>query len=126
MLRPLTGAYPVSTSVPAISSPPSAGPCPLQRRREVGRERALDVDPLAGDRMVERQAGGVQELARQSEHACGPVLGVAGDRVPDRLQVDADLMRAAGLEAHAQERERRQRLGDLEVRARIPWLVGVG
>src|SRR3954454_10884101 len=112
MLRPLTGAYPVSTSVPAISSPPSAGPGPLQRRPEVGRERALDLDPPAADRMVERQAGGVQELARQFEHPCGPVLGVAGDRVADRLQMDADLVGAAGLEAHAQQRERLQRLGD--------------
>ena len=34
------------------------------------------------------------------------VLGVAGDRVADRLQVRADLVRAPGLQAHAQQRGR--------------------
>ena len=46
------------------------------------------------------------------------VLRVARDRVADRLQVHADLVRAAGLQAHAQQRRARQRALEREVRAR--------
>ena len=54
------------------------------------------------------------------------VLGVAGDRVADRLQVRADLVRAPGLQAHAQQRGARQRALELEVRHRRARVVGVG
>ena len=45
--------------------------------------------------------------------------------MPDRLEVRADLVRAPRLEAHAQQRRRRQRLLELEVRARRARRVGV-
>ena len=53
------------------------------------------------------------------------VLRIARDGVADRQQVRADLVGAAGLQPHAQQRERGQRLGDLEVRHRRPRVVGV-
>ncbi len=51
---------------------------------------------------------------------------IADDRMADRLQVHADLVGATGLQAHAQQRRRRQRLRDLEVRDRLARGVGVG
>ena len=41
----------------------------------------------------------MQELAVEAVAALGAVLGVAGHRVADRGEVDADLVGAAGLEA---------------------------
>ena len=63
----------------------------------------------------------MQELAlRPSPSAvAAAVLGVAADRVADRRQVRADLVRAAGLEAHAQQGRRRQALEHLEVGHRL-------
>ena len=54
--------------------------------------------------MVEGQPRGVQELALEPEHARRAVLGVPAHRVPDRAQVDADLVRAPGLQAQPQQR----------------------
>ena len=92
------------------------GARPVQRRRKIVGQRRGDVDRRARERLGERQARGVEELALEAEPPGRPVLGVADHRMADRLQVDADLVRAAGLEAHAQERRARQRLLDLEVR----------
>ena len=50
------------------------------------------------------------------------VLGVTGDRMADREQVRADLVRAAGLQPHAQQGVVRERALDLEVRDRL-WRV---
>ena len=58
------------------------------------------------DRVREGQPRGVQELALEAQRPGRAVLGVAGDRVADRPQVRADLVRAAGLQAHAQQRRR--------------------
>ena len=48
-----------------------------------------------------REARGVQELAPEAEPPRRPVLRVADHRMADRLQVDADLVRTAGLEPHS-------------------------
>src|ERR1044072_8486364 len=53
---------------------------------EVGRERRLDVDPLPGERVREREAGGVEELAGQA-WVGDAVDGVADDRQADRGEV---------------------------------------
>ena len=53
-----------------------------------------------------------------------PVLAIAADRMADRLEVDADLVGAAGLELHAQERGLGKLPLDLEVRDRGARLVG--
>ena len=65
---------------------------------EVGGSGESHLHGLARDRMLEGQPRGVQELALEAEQAGGPVFGVAGDRVSDRLQVDADLVGAPGVE----------------------------
>src|SRR5919204_977484 len=75
----------------------SLAAAPRERRREVGRERRLDVDALAGDRVREREPRRVQELALEAELKRLAVEGVARDRQLDRRQVDADLVRAPGL-----------------------------
>ena len=48
--------------------------------------------------MRESQPTGVQELALEAEVAPRPVDGVAAHGQLDRLEVDTDLVRAAGLE----------------------------
>ena len=66
-----------------------------------------DVDRRAGDRMREREPGGVQELARQPEQRRPSVLGVPRDGCPIACRCDADLVRAPGLErARAAARSR--------------------
>ena len=59
----------------------------------------------------------MQELALQTEHPRGPVLGVAGDGVADRLQVHADLVGAARVQPQAQQRVRGERAIEREVGA---------
>ena len=54
--------------------------------------------------MLEGQARGVQELALQPEQARGAVLRIAADGVTDRLQMDADLVRAPCVEMQPQQR----------------------
>src|SRR3954463_2288691 len=69
---------------------------PLQCGFEVGRQRRLRLDALAGDRVRKGQASRVQELAPQSglRHA---VDRVAGDRQADGGEMHADLVRAPRL-----------------------------
>ena len=54
-----------------------------------------------------------------------PVDGVADDGELDRLQVNADLVRAPGLEAHRQQCVRGKELQHLEVRDRLTGCVRV-
>ena len=86
---------------PALPSPTSGGPArshsraapaPRRGRRAAasGRRRG---SPVTG--MREREPRGVQELALEAVAARRAVLGVAGDRMADRQQVRADLVRAA-------------------------------
>ena len=56
----------------------------------------------------EGELGGVQELALEAELGAMAVHAVADDRMADRRHVDADLVRPAGLERHAQERPLRR------------------
>src|SRR4051794_27564687 len=58
-----------------------APPAASQRRGQILRERRADVDPLAGDRVVEREPLRVQELALEAEAAGVAVLGVARHRM---------------------------------------------
>src|SRR2546429_8811605 len=68
----------------------------------------------------------MEELAAQPIEAGAAVVRIAGHGVAYRLEVDANLMRAPGLEPHAQERRGRQRAFDAEVRARLARRVRVG
>src|SRR4051794_25083240 len=92
---------------------------------EIGRQRRDDLDRRARARVREGEPGGVQELALEAEQARRAVLGVTGDRVADGLQVHPDLMGAAGLEAHAQQRELPERALELEVRDGLTRRLGV-
>ena len=76
--------------------------------------------------MREREPRRVQELALEPVAAGAAVLRVARDRVPDGLHVRADLMRAARLQPHAQQRVRGQRPLDDEVGDRGARLVRLG
>ena len=59
-------------------------------------------------------AVGVQELALEAEVAGDPVHGVAADGKLDRLEVHADLVRAAGLEPQVEQRPLAELLPHLE------------
>ena len=52
----------------------------------------------------------MEELPLEAEIAADAVDGVAGDRQPDRREMDADLVRASRLEADAEKRVARQEL----------------
>src|SRR5438128_11872465 len=113
-----------STGSSGLRAPDSLAGAP-QCGLQVVRERRGRLDPLARDRMRERQPRGVQELALQVQVARTAVDGVAGDREVDRRQVHADLVRATGLQRDAQERVLRQELGHLEVRHRLARRIRV-
>ena len=75
--------------------------------------------------MREREPRRVQELPAQAVQPGRAVLRIAAHGMADRQQVDADLVRAPGLQPHAQQRRARQRAVDLEVRDRRLGGVGV-
>src|SRR5215207_4537193 len=99
---------------------------PLPKRfeepRELGRERGGEAEPLAGGRVVEAEPLGVEELAAEGGDAraqrrvgerlvAAAAVGlVADDRVLEPGEVDAYLVRAAGLDLHVEEREAREAL----------------
>ena len=100
-------------------------PCPRERFLEVLGERGRDVDSLTRERMVQHDAVGVQELPFEAEVAGHPVHRVAADGQADRLEVNADLVRAAGLEPDLEQRALVEHLLDLEPRHRLARAVGV-
>ena len=73
---------------------------------EVGSELAVELHHFAGGRVHERQLGGVQE--RTLELQLGTALAVDGitdQRMIDRAEVDADLVRATGLQPALEQRQ---------------------
>src|SRR5204862_4087936 len=80
---------------------------------------------LARDRMRKGKPRSVEELALQAEVAGAAVHRIARDREPDRLEVNADLVRAAGFERDAEESVGAQQLDDLEMRDRLARSVRV-
>ncbi|KAJ3056726.1 hypothetical protein HK102_011158, partial [Quaeritorhiza haematococci] len=74
---------------------------------EVLRDRGLDADRLAGEGVDEAQGRGVERLAvepdRELRPAATAVDRVADDRMLERRQVDADLVRPAGLQPHGDQ-----------------------
>src|SRR5258708_37624760 len=53
--------------------------------------------------MLQAQAPGVQHRARRLPGVASAVIGIAGDRVAEGREVDADLVRAPGVEITAHE-----------------------
>src|SRR5215218_4903312 len=69
--------------------------------------------------MREGKPRGVQELPFEPEIVRNSVHPVARNREADRLEMDPDLVRPAGLEANAQDGSLTQLPVDLEVRDRL-------
>src|SRR5947209_19223214 len=67
----------------------------------------------------------MEELTGEAELPGLSVHRVACHRQVDRLQVNADLVRASGLQADAEQRVSRQQLDDLEVRDGVARRVRV-
>src|SRR5215213_5484063 len=92
----------------------------LKKFREFRRERGGKAHPFAGRGVVEAEPLGVEELAAEGTDAgaqggvgeslvAAAAVGlVADDRVLDPREVDAYLVRAAGLDLHVEEREARE------------------
>ena len=97
---------------------------PLERVGQVGRQRRLSVDLRSRNRMREREPGCVQELAAEAG-LLDAVDRVAGDRQPDRREMNPDLVRPAGLEVDAEQGVRGEELDHFEVRDGILRRVGV-
>src|ERR1700712_1735611 len=89
----------------------------LEPRLEVRRQRRGEVERRARARMAEGEPVGVQELAPQAVAGAAAVGRVPRERVPDRGEVGADLVRAAGLQAGLDVALARQQLEHLEMRA---------
>jgi len=72
---------------------------------QILRQRALEIDARqASDRMVEGKPVGVQELALEAVPVRAPAIdGIAQHWETGRLEVDPDLMRPPGLQAHLAE-----------------------
>src|SRR5262245_63560214 len=104
----------------SLAGAPQAAQIPLQ----IGRERRFDLDPGPRERVRERETLGVQELPLEAPVG-DAVRPVADDGQVDRGQVDADLVRPAGLQPHVQQRVAVDQLGDLEVRHSLTRRVGV-
>ena len=78
--------------------------CLLQRCLEILRERRLDVELRAGERMAKAKPVCMQELPLELEVTPHAVLGISGDGQVDRGEVHADLVRAARFQANVEER----------------------
>src|SRR3954452_1401784 len=75
--------------------------------------------------MRETQPRGVEELALEAELVRASVDRIARHGEIDRGEMDPDLVRAAGLELHVQQRMPREELDELEVRHRVARLVRI-
>src|SRR5262249_53828833 len=89
----------------------NVGPAPLTYSalplrlevRQIGRQRRVEGQPLAGDGVRELQMGGVQELARRPGRLRPAIGGVTHHGVPHARQVPTNLVRAAGFESQLQQ-----------------------
>src|SRR5680860_1432616 len=77
----------------------------LECALQITRQRSLDIDGRSGYRMRERQRDSMETDPVYGEH---PRIGssvdaIADDWVPDRFQMDPDLMRPAALEPHLEK-----------------------
>ena len=86
----------------------------VEHRLQVRRQRRIELDPPAVGGVRERQPGRVQERPLEPldgaqvgrRPAMEPAVGrIADDRMADRAQVDADLVRAPGGDRDLQQRD---------------------
>src|SRR6188472_2683976 len=71
---------------------------------EIRRQRRADVDRGPRHRMLQPEPVRMEKLPFEPEIVGHAVDGVAADGKPDRLEVDADLVRPPGLEPDVEER----------------------
>src|SRR5262249_26201277 len=71
---------------------------------EIVGQWGVEAEPIAGDGVGELKVGGMQELARRQRRPATAVDAIADDRVVDRGQVDADLVRSPRLKLQLEER----------------------
>src|SRR5688572_17277815 len=101
----------------------------IQHLLEVRRQGGFELQTFPVRRVGEAQSSGVQEGALEAQH--GPQVGgnaaahaavhrVADDRVADRAQVHADLVRAAGRDGDLQQRDPLQVAGGGDARHGVP------
>ena len=116
-LRRAGGRFPVAGECRGLSAARRRAPAPAPRSRSSGSSDSK-LQRLARERVRERRAVALCRNWRSSpwRPACA-VARVAGDRVADRGEVGADLVRAPGLEARLDQRVGRQQLEHLEVGA---------
>src|SRR3712207_4830188 len=95
--------YPAITRQPVGIPLPSPFPRSSQRRSQVVRQRRLEPHLLPAERMREREARAVQELALEPMASSVAVARVAGDRMADRREVRADLVGAPSLQPRFDE-----------------------
>src|SRR5215469_4870836 len=89
---------PRSSRKAALSKPPD-------ERVEIVGPLGFERELLAAHRMFEFQSGRVEHLSRRAEfRPARTVRRIANDRMADRGHVDADLMRASGLELQLEQR----------------------
>jgi hypothetical protein len=84
----------------------------LQRPLEVRRQLGLELELFACERVLEAEPGAVEELASEAVASSLAVTGVPRHRVPDRREVDADLVGASRLQPGLDQRVVRQELDD--------------
>ena len=90
----------------------------VEQRGEIRRQRRMPLARPAGDRVDEPEARGVQRLPRERDGAALSVRGIADERMAERGEMHADLMRAARLEPAREQRRDAEALDDFVVRAR--------
>src|SRR5215218_11295022 len=93
--------------------------CPLERRGEVLGQLGAEHDPVTRPGVLEREPVAVEELADEAVATRLAVGGIAHDRVADRGEVGADLMRAARLEPGADQGIVHEELVHLEMGERL-------
>src|ERR671922_489407 len=96
----------------------------FQIPRQLGRQRRLDLQTLAGEGVLEGKPARMQELTAQGGLG-DAVDGIADNGQPDRREVDTDLVRPARLEVDAEKRVRVDQLHELEVRDGVARAVRV-
>jgi hypothetical protein len=77
---------------------------PLERPGEILGQRRDHLDALAPEWMLEGEPRGMKELALEAHLMRASILGVTAHRMPDRLQVNPDLVSSPGLQTQAQKR----------------------
>src|SRR5512135_2818466 len=110
------GAGAPRATVPATAGSGTTVTQPPESGLEVHRQRRLGADEPAGRGRRQLQAPGVEEQPREpvrpAPARAATVDRVARDRMPDRRQVNADLVRPARDEVELQERPAIEPLAD--------------